>query len=122
MSLQVWVLAQRNLRNWLRNPVMLMSELVQYIFISLFVGLMYHRVTLDLEDGVYSRVACIWFAFAVMSFTPSYTAVTNWDKDRLLLRRELQQKQYGITSYYLARYMVTLPFVMIQCLVFVGIM
>ena len=28
---------------------------------------------------------------AILSFTPSYTAVVAWDKDRLLLRRESQQ-------------------------------
>lgn len=38
---QVGVLALRNFRSWIRNPTMLASELVQYIFIALFVGSMY---------------------------------------------------------------------------------
>lgn len=35
---QVAVLCTRMLRNWLRNPVMLASECVQYVFMSVFVG------------------------------------------------------------------------------------
>jgi hypothetical protein len=27
---------------------------------------------------VYNRSSCIWFSFAVMCFTPSYTAATSW--------------------------------------------
>lgn len=32
------MLAARNLRNWLRNPNLLASELLQYVFVALFVG------------------------------------------------------------------------------------
>lgn len=32
---------------------------------------------------------------AILSFTPSYTSVVIWDKDRLLLRRETQQVGLG---------------------------
>ena len=31
-------MCQRNLRTWIRNPVMLASELVQYVFIGVFIG------------------------------------------------------------------------------------
>jgi len=110
------------MRNWYRSPIMLMSELVQYIFISLFVGLMYHKLGDEVPNGVYDRAACIWFSFAVMSFTPSYTAVTSWDKERLLLKRELQQRQYNVTSFYIARQLVTVPFECLQTVVFVAVM
>lgn len=35
---QVAVLTARTARNWMRNPNLLMSELVQYVFIALFCG------------------------------------------------------------------------------------
>ena len=38
VSHQVVVLCTRMLRNWLRNPIMLASECVQYVFMSVFVG------------------------------------------------------------------------------------
>ncbi|GFH23307.1 ATP-binding cassette sub-family G member 1, partial [Haematococcus lacustris] len=107
----VGVLAQRNVRNWLRNPSMLTSELLQYGFISVFVGLMYlNSFTDDLAGGVTNRTACIWFAFAVLCFTPAYTTVAGWDTARQLLKRELSQRQYNVFTYYVARTIVVLPF------------
>ncbi|GIL85954.1 hypothetical protein Vretimale_9015 [Volvox reticuliferus] len=38
---QVYVLSVRYWRTWIRNPVMMASELVQYIFTAIFIGLMY---------------------------------------------------------------------------------
>ncbi len=45
-----------------------------------------------------------------LCYTPSYTSVTNWASERLLLRRELSQRLYSVNSYYAARYAVLLPF------------
>lgn len=119
---QTCVLAQRYRRTLVRNPVMMWSELVQYLFLAIFVGLMYHRFNHKLGQGDYDRIACIWFSFAVLSFTPSYTAVTAWDKERLLLKRELGQKLYSVSAYYVARYAVLVPFEVAQCLLFVSIL
>lgn len=120
--LQMYVLAGRTTKNWIRNPGMLASEFIQYVFIALFVGLMYlGAMTLD-EDGVQNRFACIWFAFAVMSFTPSYTTVYNFIAERPLVSKELEQRQYSIIAMYLARALVLIPIQLAQCLVFVSIM
>ena len=35
------MLGARMMRMWLRNPLMLISEASQYLFMGLFVGLMY---------------------------------------------------------------------------------
>ncbi|GLI71094.1 hypothetical protein VaNZ11_016163 [Volvox africanus] len=119
---QVYVLSARCWRTWIRNPVMMASELVQYAFTAVFVGLMYCRFNNVLGEGDYNRASCIWFSFAILCFTPSYTAVTNWNLERLLLKRELGQRLYGITAYYLSRYSVLVPFEMAQCLLFLAVM
>ncbi|PNW84101.1 hypothetical protein CHLRE_04g220850v5 [Chlamydomonas reinhardtii] len=119
---QVSVLMARVWRTWIRSPVMLASELVQYVFVALFIGLMYYKFNDVLGEGDFNRQACIWFSFAVLCFTPSYTAVTNWTSERLLLKRELDQRLYGINTYYLARYAVLLPFEMAQCALFLCVM
>lgn len=120
--LQVWVLWMRMLRNWVRNPIMLMSELVQYMFVALFIGLMYCKFPDDAQEGTFNRLSCIWFAFAVLSFTPSYTAVTNWEKERHLLKRELGQGLYTVSSFYVARTVALVPFEVLQCAMFTGVM
>jgi ABC-type multidrug transport system permease subunit len=55
---------------------------------------------------------------AVLSFTPSYTAVTVWDRERILLRREASQAMYSVTSWFAARTIVTVPTQIIQTLLF----
>lgn len=47
-------------------------------------------------------------------------AVT-WDKERLLMRRELSSGQYRPTSYFLAKTLVTFPFEAVQGALFVAI-
>ncbi|PNH03162.1 ATP-binding cassette sub-family G member 1 [Tetrabaena socialis] len=120
-SATVAVLSGRYWRSWIRNPIMMASELVQYVFTALFIGLMYCRFNDVLGEGDFNRASCIWFSFAVLCFTPSYTAVTNWSSERLLLKRELGQKLYGMTTFYLARYSVVIPFQIAQSLLFVSV-
>jgi hypothetical protein len=49
---QIQVLATRNLRTYVRNPVYLISETSQYAFMGLFVGLMYLQLSNSVETGV----------------------------------------------------------------------
>jgi hypothetical protein len=67
---------------------------------------------------VSDRLGAIFLAAAITSFTPSYTAVTIWDRERVLLRRETAQNMYSIHSWFAARTMVTWPILTIQTLIF----
>lgn len=116
---QVMVLSHRFLRTWYRNPQMLASEVVQYMFMALLVGLMYLQVSSDAVTGTFDRSSCIWFSLAVLSFTPSYTAAVVWDKERLLMRRELAGQQYNPSAYFLGKTAVTLPFELVQGVMYV---
>lgn len=49
-------------------------------------------------------------------------AVTAWDRERHILKRELKQGQYNVFAYYLARNAVLIPFEAVQCLLFTAIM
>ncbi len=110
---QIHVLAVRNLRTYVRNPVYMISETSQYAFMGLFVGLMYLQLSNSVETGVQDRVASVWFGMAVLSFTPSFSAVVAWDKDRVVLRRESGQAMYSVLSWFTARSIVNIP---VQCL------
>ena len=115
---QTWILTIRNLRNYLRNPVLLFSETAQYAFMGLFVGLMYLQLNNSVETGVSDRLASLWFGMAVLSFTPSFSAVTVWDRERVLLRREAGQSLYSLGSWFAARTAVTVPMQIAQTLLF----
>jgi hypothetical protein len=116
---QTTILIQRLVKTWIRNPVMLASEVVQYAIIALFIGLMYHgSFTIAAPGAMYNRSSAVFFAFAVMSFTPSFTAITTWQEDRHLVKREITQRQYTFLSYYLSRNAVLYPLQIAQCLLF----
>lgn len=115
---QTYVLTERNFRNYLRNPVMLFSETAQYLFMGLFTGLMYLQVNNSVETGVQDRLASLWFGMAVLSFTPSFTAVTIWDRERVLLRREAGQAMYSVSAWFAARTAITVPMQVAQTLLF----
>lgn len=119
---QVYVLSGRMLRMWWRNPAMLLSEASQYAFMALFVGLVYLQVNNSLATGVNDRAASLWFAMAMLSFTPGYTAAVIWDKDRLLLRRETQQGMYNVTAWFAAKTGTTWPVEIVQTALFCCVM
>ena len=51
-------------------------------------GLLYLRMGTALPMDLSDRVSGLWFSLAIIMFTPSFTALVVWDKERLLLRRE----------------------------------
>lgn len=115
---QTAVLAQRYFRNYIRNPGMLFAEASQYLFIGVFIGLLYLQLNNSIETGVSDRLGAIFLAAAITSFTPSYTAVTIWDRERVLLRRETSQAMYSVHSWFAARTIVTWPILTAQTLIF----
>ena len=48
----------------------------------------------DLND----RVSGLWYGLAIVMFTPSFTALVVWDKERLLLRRESATGTHGFAA------------------------
>ncbi|KAL4458831.1 hypothetical protein ABPG75_013696 [Micractinium tetrahymenae] len=119
---QVHVLSGRMLRMWWRNPAMLVSEVSQYAFMAIFVGLVYLQVSDNVATGINDRAASMWLAMAILSFTPSYTSAVIWDKDRLLLRRETQQGMYNVTAWFAAKTATTWPVEIVQTTLFCVVM
>ena len=115
---QIYVLTVRYLRNYVRNPVMLASELSQYAFFGVFLGLMYLQLNNSIETGVLDRNASVWFGLAVLSLTPGYTAIIVWDKERILLRREAGQALYSVSCWFAARTIVTTITQIVETLLF----
>ncbi|PSC69816.1 ATP-binding cassette sub-family G member 2 [Micractinium conductrix] len=108
-AFQTAVLSVRMLRNWGRNPMMLAAEAVQYLFLALFVGLVYLQLSDSVETGVPDRLSSLWFVLAILSFTPSYTAMVSWDSERLLVRRETGQGMYRPAAWFAAKTLTLLP-------------
>lgn len=120
-ALQTSILVQRSLKQWIRDPSMLISELIQYIFIALFIGGMYYQIDSSLIDGVYNRTASLFFLLAILIFTPPFTAITIFATERSLLNKERQDNMYGASSWLLAKTLVVSPIEGGLCLSFSAI-
>lgn len=118
---QVYLLTLRAARQWIRNPEMLISELIQYIFIALFIGGMYFQVDNSLVGGVYNRTSALFFLLSVMIFTPPFTAITAFAHERALLAKEREDRMYSTFSWLCAKTIVVFPIEAALCLVFSAI-
>ncbi|KAG2497615.1 hypothetical protein HYH03_004359 [Edaphochlamys debaryana] len=119
---KVFILSQRRWRTWLRDPLYLTRELAQYVCFAVFVGLVYARFSDQLGVGDYARSTCVFVMLCTLSNVPPNTAVATWQEERGLLKRELGDRLYSVTAYYLARYSVLLPFALAQVGVFLSIL
>jgi ATP-binding cassette subfamily G (WHITE) protein 2 len=118
---QVQILSQRSCRQWIRDPNMLVSELVQYLFIGLFLGGMYFQVDLTLTAGVYNRCSALFFILSVLVFTPPFTAVTTFSHERSLFYKERGDNMYTSSAWLGAKSLVVFPVESFLCLVLCAI-
>ncbi|KAG2497031.1 hypothetical protein HYH03_005034 [Edaphochlamys debaryana] len=119
---KVVVLSERRWRTWFRDPLYLTRELAQYVCFAVFVGLVYARFSSDLGVGDYARSTCVFVMLCTLGNVPPNTAVATWHEERVLLKRELDDRLYSVTAYYLARYSVLLPFALAQVSIFLTIL
>ena len=106
---QTAVLVVRNARQWIRDPAMFASELLQYIFLALFIGGMYANMKNDVASGVFSRTAGIFIILSVLIFTPPFTAITVFSLERHLFLKERKDRFYSSFAWVLAKSIVTFP-------------
>ena len=118
---QVSVLTKRAARQWVRDPGMFVSELIQYIFIALFVGGMYYQLDLTAIAGSYNRIASLFFILAVLIFTPPFTAITTFSLERGLLKKERGDRLYRSSSWLFAKTITVAPVEGTLCLMFSAI-
>ena len=97
---QCSALTERKAKQWLRDPVMLMSELFQYAVIALFLASLYHPLKDDVTDGPFERYSALFFLITCICFTPSFTVMTKFDVERVVLRRETGSGMYSMSAYF----------------------
>eukprot|EP00775_Hariotina_reticulata_P006153 gene6153-6390_t len=97
--LQVKVLSERSLKYWWRNPAMVLSEAMQYLFVVCFLGSVYPRLSTSGSAAAADRLAAIFIR-----------ALISWDTERRLLKRELSSNLYNLTPFIVAtKILIALP-------------
>ncbi|KAG2379387.1 hypothetical protein C9374_007526 [Naegleria lovaniensis] len=102
------VLVWRHLRTTVRDPLILISELFQTIFLGLFTGLLYFRLPLD-QQSITDRISALFFVVACAAYAPSASVVATFPQQRALMSREREGNLYGTFTYYAAYTTVHTP-------------
>ncbi|CAL8464402.1 g3937 [Coccomyxa elongata] len=115
---QVWVLSIRNVQFYLRNPELMLAKLFTYIFMGGFMGLMYLRLPLDTATAGYNRSAALWISMFAFTLMPSETACSVWNQERAVITKEVKSGQYRLSSFFLAKTLVSVPFETVIAIIF----
>lgn len=124
------VLVERDVRNIVRNPMMIKSRLFQTVVLFIYASGLYSKFRDDYTDRInWSSVTGFFFFLALNGVFIAMVPVTLvFPKDRDVFLKEEGAKLYGVTAYFLSRNIVEIPyafiFPMIQSLIiywFVGL-
>lgn len=61
------------------------------------------------DPGVFDRAASSWFLIVAVALTPAFTAITVWQDERKLVRREVTQNVYSLDVFFWAKTLVLIP-------------
>eukprot|EP00762_Andalucia_godoyi_P008160 ANDGO_07412.mRNA.1 ABC transporter G family member 22 len=109
LPVQFAVLFKRTLRNYTRDPILLSTQVVAYLFMSVFVGLLYLQIG-DNQASIYKRVASFFMSLCTFAFVPSLSIIASFPAERAVFWKEREDSMYSSLSYYAAYVGATLPF------------
>jgi hypothetical protein len=78
---------------------------------------MFSTVSGQAERGTLERASSSFFYIVCAVFAPPFTAVTTWQDERKLIRKEVNQHVYSLDVVFWAKTLVTFPVEMLFNLV-----
>lgn len=110
---QIQALTRRNALNYRRNPAAVILRMAMYMALSIFVGLVYLRLS---KDQVRDIVSVLFFVAAFLTFM-SVSTVVMFIEERLVFLRERGNGLYSVDSWMIANTAVSIPAVFLISLV-----
>jgi ATP-binding cassette subfamily G (WHITE) protein 2 len=83
LASEIYYISQRTARNTIRNPALLMAQIVVAIILGLLVGFVFYDMKTTIDPGVQNRLGAIFFIVLTQIFT-SVTAIEPLIKERAL--------------------------------------
>lgn len=110
---QLMLLTERELKNKMRNPVLIRARLVTSSVLSLVLGLVYLNLGMD-ERSIQNRLGLIFFfcnnSIFISSIIPTVTAFI---EDKAVFMREHGALLYDLVPYFLSKVIAEIPMVVI---------
>jgi ATP-binding cassette subfamily G (WHITE) protein 2 len=83
LGIEIYYVAQRTLKNSVRNPALFLSQTVVAIILGLLVGLVFNDMKTTIDPGVQNRLGAIFFIVVSQIFS-TVTALEPLLKERIL--------------------------------------
>jgi ATP-binding cassette, subfamily G (WHITE), eye pigment precursor transporter len=118
------VLLGRDIKNILRNPMLIKSRIFQTILQSIYVGGLYCNIGHKYEDTITWHALTGFFYFLALNavFIPLLPAALTFPQERNVFLKEESAKLYGSTAYFMSKSTVDIPYVLffpvLQSLIF----
>lgn len=111
----LWV---RNFQKWVRDSLILSSEVIQYTFTGVFCGILYHNLPETLAAGSFDRISSLFFVLTSLCFIPSFTVITSSAKAFPLAKREANAGMYSAGASFVAELCISWPFEILLTMLF----
>lgn len=108
-------LLTRDVKDVLRNPLLIKSRFFQTVFLSIYVGGIYCRFGADYTNNItWQAVVGFLFFLTISSVFMAFTPVTLvFPQQRLVVLKEESGKLYTVWPYFLSRNTVEVPYALI---------
>ena len=118
-SRQLNLLLQRHFTVMFRNHVLVIAEVVSTIAIALLLGFVYFQLRDDF-GGVQDRLGLLFLKSTIISIVMSLLPI--FVLDQLIMRKELYNSSYRLSTAYTARFLALLPSRLILYTIFAAIL
>eukprot|EP01016_Furgasonia_blochmanni_P014246 TRINITY_DN17428_c0_g1_i1.p1 TRINITY_DN17428_c0_g1~~TRINITY_DN17428_c0_g1_i1.p1 ORF type:complete len:310 (-),score=34.65 TRINITY_DN17428_c0_g1_i1:23-889(-) len=110
---QVKEITARSYKDFVRNPFILRSRMVQTVFITFLFSAIYFQVDSPVEGnpGTYfNRLGACFLGVVITFMTTLGSATLSFPAERPVFLREINEKMYDVGAYFLGRSSIETPF------------
>ena len=110
---ELWLLMKRTALDIYRNPMYMRMRIGQTVFTSLLNLCLFYKLGFDLQ-GVNDKVGLLFFVCVDQFMITVMTVLMVFLNERDVFLREYANKTYGLITYYLAKTVVEMPFLLMM--------
>lgn len=106
---QFFVVMTRHFQNVVRDRSLTISRIGQETLMALLIGLIFLRLGTD-QESVQNRIGVTFFMTMTITMNSIFTSLTSFlREDKAVFFRERGAKMYKVSSYYIGRWIASIP-------------
>jgi len=110
-------LIERTWLNYVREPLNTVARVLENVFLSLFVGMLYFNSGYD-QQSVNYRVGYLFFMMNIQAFLSIVNAVLTFSEERAVFEREKVINMYHTSAYFLGKTLLEIPIQLLLSVIF----